>query len=208
MIKFFKNKNIFKSKKNLVLDIIDLVNFLGDEDHREDWKGVSFQFNIIQEELALLKRNNKNIKELDNEQISLFSQKFLGILALLNMNEYYIQQCFTKKLFPWFRKNKKINNIYAIKPLYNIFQSFSLEEEEVKGYISLSYEDLKSIFKSLFFYSFITHSQDLFIISQTKPVVIILNNHLTIDVVTSESQIFNQVIEMLSNENIEVKIYR
>lgn len=206
MIKLFKNKNIFKSKKKLPLNITDLVDYLDDADHIIDWKGISFQFNYIQEELALLKRNNKNIKELDNEQISLFIKKFLDILSILNLNEYYIQQCFTYKLFPWFIQNQKINNIYIIKPLLNIFKGLSLEE--AKGYISLSYEDLKSIFKSLFFYSFITHSQDIFIISQIKPVVIILNQHLTIDIVTSDLQIFNQAIEMLKHENIEVKIYR
>lgn len=206
MIQFYKKRNLFRDKNLTHLNLNDLLKYLADVKYKENWYGISFQFDYIQRELALLKRNNKNIKNLDNEQLTIFIEKFLNKVSEFDLKEFYIQPCYPNKLFNWFYRNIRRNQIYIMKPLFKIFEDNNFIEQ--KGYITLNFDYLSLIFKNLFFYSFITNSQDLFIISATKPIVIMLGQHLSIDVLTNEKDIFDFFYDNLKDEIITAKIYQ
>lgn len=144
------------------LDAEDLVLYLADEDNKLKWLGISFQLEISDQ-----KAKSKYYKRAFDDLINGFN----------DTHEWIVQPLHSHKLFPWFTES---DNQKEIRNLKNVFTGIT----DFKGYISLSSNDIKKLFPDLFLYSYTTHSQDLFIFNNKHPFAIMLNQHLSIDIIS------------------------
>ena len=186
MAKQYQDKNIFKSKKTIPLDLSDLVSYLADDKCKYKWYGVSFQIDKPKEEVIKPQEYNNAFSDIVNT----FSE----------INEWIIQPFHPFKLYPWVTKNDNSPEIKRLKKLFEKTLTF-------KGYILLSSEQTKNLFEDLFMYSYITHSQDLIILNKEKPFIIILGQHLCLDIVSPNSNIIEEIISILKKYSYSVKRY-
>ena len=185
---FYRNKNIFKSKNKTVLNIRQLTSYLFEDKSSSDWYGVSFQKDV-----------GKYI--LTNDIYMYFNEAFSDILDYVGLHEdWIIQPCHTKKLFIWFEPTDNMPEINTLKSLLP-------DPYHFKGYIIMNTINMKLLFRDLFLYSYLTGSQDLFLICRQKQIAIQLGQHLTIDVISNEYKIIDDIIFLLDKYRFVVKHY-
>jgi len=185
----YKNKNIFENKYFATLDTNDLSSFLSDEIYKLSWFGVSFQLEDNK------KTNNKEI-------VQFYQDAFNDVIENFNIDKWYIQPFQPITMFPWFDDFNYCKEFQKINSLSNI----SLIK--FKGYIQVNQFQIKDMFDELFYFSFKTNSQDLIIFNVVKSFVIILGQHLTIDIITTEKIIMEEFIQKLAKYNFIVKKYK
>ena len=184
----YLNKNIFDSKYFGAIDTNELSSYLSDETHLLSWYGVSFQLDENE------KIESKNL-------IHLFKKAFIDIIDSDKIGDWVIQPFQPIKTYPWF---DNLNSNKEFKKLTSFIGSSFLE---FKGYIQLNQFQIKDMFDELFYFSLKTNSQDLIILNPIKPFIIILGQHLTIDIVSSEKTIVDEFIFKLSKYDFLVKKY-
>lgn len=182
----YRNKNILKKRQFTSVDTKSLINYLSYDKSDNNWFGVSFQ---IREPFPLTKMYEMYINSFNN-LINKFGE----------VNEWYIQPLHIYKLFPWFSKD---DNFELIENLKNMIS----DPYNFKGFISLNSSQIKSFFKDLFYFSYVTHSQDLFVFNKSKPFVIQFNQHLSIDIISMNIDIIEEIIPLFRNCDLKIKRY-
>ena len=189
MYKFKKNLNLYNNKKLLAnFDIDDYQNFMRFKDSNQlinNWFGVSIQL-----------FGSQNV-EISDETICKFHyafEKFLNSYTNL-IDKWLIQPFNYKKIFSWFNSDKKFPSLKLSKikeafNQYDIVYSF-------KGAIETNNEGLINLFDSLMLYPIVLKGSDIEIFNLDMPFVILLNQHYTIDLISTDENIIENFINLL-----------
>lgn len=183
----FRNKNIFKSKIVDVFDIKDLDSYLANEKHQFVWHGISIQI-------------KEQTKIGVNQKAELYRKSFYDVIdSYPQIACWIIQPKQSVKLFAWFDKKGKIK-LEKLKSLVG-------DNKEFKGYITVDSSEIKNIFRDLFIFSYATNSQDLMIFNQTSPFVMIMNQHLCLDIISTNKSIISEIGLNFKKQKFVIKKY-
>jgi hypothetical protein len=184
-----RNRNVFKSRtlNNRLFNLNDLANYLGNESHQLKWHGVSFQL-------------NESLHRVGNIKPSQYVEAFFNIVSKYSTSDSWIVQPLQPtKLFPWFKKTEKNTSVPKLRALLGT---------EFKGFIVCSNEEVKSFFEDFFLFSYLTKSQDILVINHTKSLILLLGQHLCLDVISTKKKTIDEVILLLNKYEYEAKVYR
>ncbi|HZG01921.1 MAG TPA: hypothetical protein VEY71_13025, partial [Chitinophagales bacterium] len=188
-MRLFPDKNIFKRKDFLPIDIGDFMSYVAGEPTQAYWHGVSFQLDI-------------DYRHVKPEVYLEYQEQFKKLIDKSLSGDWVIQPYQPRKLFEWCQDDD--NDKQTTGNLKRLLQS----SPRFKGYLIVANQEITDLFKDLFLFSFLTHSQDLMLFSSGKPLVVQFGQHLTLDVISTDFLLIENMIALLEEYRFVVKIYQ